>query len=66
MEITAERLLMMFIYDAYNMRDGKPSKRTAIAMMKYVAQDRELSRKITNGSKPEIITHLDQLKRNTE
>ena len=38
----ANRLLMVFIVDGYKNTTGKISKKTALAMMKYVDSDKEL------------------------
>lgn len=57
MNIEAEKLLMMFVKDSYKSATGKPSKQTAIALMKYVASDPELQRLINIGDHNGILKH---------
>lgn len=38
----ANKLLMMFIVDGYKSNTGKISKKTAIAMMRFIDSDKEL------------------------
>lgn len=54
MKEDAEKLLMMLISDCYSGTYGKPSKATAIAMMKYVASDPELQRAVNSGDNKAI------------
>ena len=53
--IKANELLMMFIKDAYKSSTGKPSKKTVIAMMKFVAEQPDLQQIINNGDCAEIL-----------
>ena len=51
----ANELLMMFIKDSYKSPTGKPSKKTAIAMMKFVAGQPDLQQLINAGDHAEIL-----------
>ena len=53
----AQELLMMFIKDSYKSATGKPSKKTAIALMKYVASDNELQELVNNGDHKAILDY---------
>jgi len=57
MSIEAQKLLMMFIKDSYKSVNGKPTKKTAIALMKFVASDTELQGLINNGDHAAILKH---------
>ena len=57
MNDAAQELLMMFIKDSYKSSTGKPSKKTAIALMKYVASDTELQRLVNSGDHNGILNH---------
>ena len=50
-------LLMMFIKDSYASPTGKPSKKTAVAIMKYVAADEELQGRVNNSDYKAILSH---------
>ena len=50
----SEKLLMNFINDAYKSATGKPSKTTAIEMMRYVAKRPKLQQLINNCDSKEI------------
>ena len=51
----ANELLMMFIKDSYKSPSGKPSKKTAIAMMNFVADYPDLQQLISAGDHDEIL-----------
>lgn len=51
-----EKLLMMFIKDGYSF-SGKISKKTAIAMMKFVEKDSDLQRYVINGDNKSLLNH---------
>jgi len=51
----ANKLLMMFIKDSYKQANGKPTKKTAIALMKFVASEPGLQELVNNGSHAEIL-----------
>jgi hypothetical protein len=51
----ANELLMMFIKDSYKSSTGKPSKKTVIALMKFVASQPELQQVINDGDYAEIL-----------
>ena len=53
----ANKLLMMFIKDSYKSVNGKPTKKTAIALMKFVASDPELQGLINNGDHTAILNY---------
>jgi hypothetical protein len=57
MKVNKNRLLMMFIIDGYKSSTGKISKKTAIEMMKYVGQDKELQRLINNSDYSGVLKH---------
>ena len=50
----SNKLLMMFIRDSYKTATGKPSKKTAIALMKFVASQKGLQEVINGGDNAEI------------
>ncbi len=50
----SEKLLMKFINDGYKSATGKPSKKTAIEMMRYVAKRPKLQQLINNCDSKEI------------
>ena len=50
----SNKLLMMFIRDSYKTATGKPSKKTAIALMKFVASQEGLQEVINGGDNAEI------------
>lgn len=52
-----ESLLMMFIRDSYASSTGKPSKKTAVALMKYVASDPELQKIVNNCDSKKILKY---------
>jgi hypothetical protein len=54
---STQELLMMFIKDAYASATGKPSKKTAIAMMRYVAADEVLQGRVNNSDYKAILSH---------
>lgn len=56
MKDEANKLLMMFIKDGYS-ASGKISKKTAIAMMKYVASDKELQQLVNECDNTGILNH---------
>ena len=49
MDEEAKKLLLMFITDGYRSQTGKISKKTAIAMMRYVSSDSDLQMMINNS-----------------
>ena len=51
----SNKLLMMFIKDSYKTATGKPSKKTAIALMKFVASEKGLQEVINGGDSAEIL-----------
>tara|TARA_R110000851_G_scaffold270243_1_gene422898 strand:+ start:1083 stop:1271 length:189 start_codon:yes stop_codon:yes gene_type:complete len=53
----ANKLLMMFIKDSYKSANGKPTKKTAIALMKFVANDGYLQQLINNGDHNAILNY---------
>jgi len=53
----AEKLLMMFINDAYKNATGKPSKKTGFEMMRYVANRPELQQLVNDGNSKKIISY---------
>lgn len=53
----ANKLLMMFIKDSYKSVGGKPTKKTAIAVMKFVASDQKLQNLINNGDHAAILNY---------
>lgn len=55
MQEQANKLLMMFINDAYG-PTGKVSKKTAIAMMKFVEQVDGLQSVVNNGCSKQITS----------
>ena len=57
MKEDAEKLLMMFIKDAYASPSGKICKETGLALMKYVASDPELQRLVNSGDTQEILKY---------
>jgi len=54
---SAEALLMMFVRDGYATSTGKPTKKTGIALMKYVAADPELQRLVNIGDYQAILKY---------
>ena len=54
---STQELLMMFIKDSYASATGKPSKKTAIAMMRYVEADEVLQGRINNSDYKAILNH---------
>jgi len=50
------KLLMMFICDGYS-SSGKVSKKTAIEMMKYVADNPELQHFVNNNDRKAILNY---------
>ncbi len=52
-----EKLLMMFINDAYKNATGKPSKKTGFEMMRYVGNRPELQQLINDGDSKKIISY---------
>lgn len=57
MQEQANKLLMMFINDAYG-PTGKVSKKTAIAMMKFVEQVDGLQSVVNNGCSKQITSFI--------
>jgi pyruvate formate-lyase activating enzyme-like uncharacterized protein len=57
----ANKLLMMFIVDGYKSRTGKISKKTAIAMMRYVDSDKRLQSMICSSDYKGVINHNKDL-----
>ncbi|MGL4517850.1 MAG: hypothetical protein ACRCUH_14310 [Shewanella sp.] len=55
MQERANKLLMMFISDAYG-STGRASKKTAIAMMKFVGQVDGLQDAVNGGDKKQITS----------
>lgn len=53
----ANELLMMFIKDSYKSANGKPTKKTAIALMKFVASEPELQNLVNNGEHAAILNY---------
>jgi hypothetical protein len=53
----ANRLLMMFVKDSYNSANGKPTKKTAIALMKFVANSPSLQCLVNNGNHAAILNY---------
>lgn len=53
----ANKLLMMFIKDSYKSVNGKPTKKTAIALMKFVASDSKLQGLVNNDDHAAILNH---------
>jgi len=53
----SNKLLMMFIVDGYKTTHGKITRKTALAMMKYVASDDELSSLVCNSDYSAILKH---------
>ena len=45
----SNKLLMMFVRDGYANASGKPRKKTALALMKFVSQDKKLEQLISNS-----------------
>ncbi len=56
----ANKLLMMFIVDGYKSMTGNISKKTAIAMMKYVATDNDLQRLVNNSDYRAVLSHNEE------
>ena len=56
MEGEANKLLMMFIKDGYS-ASGKITKKTAIAMMRYVATDKKLQQLVNECDNTGILNH---------
>lgn len=54
---SGKRLLMMFIRDSYATRTGKPTKKTAIALMRYVASDADLQKLINMSDYKAVLNH---------
>ena len=54
----AKKLLLMFITDGYKSQTGKISKKTAIAMMKYVSSDDDLQMMVNNSDWAGIRKHV--------
>ena len=57
MKDEAEKLLMMFINDAYKNASGKPSQKTGFEMMRYVANMPDLQQLIGDGNSKKIISY---------
>lgn len=53
----ANKLLMMFIKDSYKSPTGKPSKKTALALMKFVGSDQKLQELVNNGEYEAILNY---------
>ena len=51
----ANKLLMMFIKDSYKSANGKPTKKTAIALMRFVASNPELQGLVNDGDHAAIL-----------
>jgi len=51
-----EKLLMMFIRDSYS-GSGRPTKKTAIATMKYVESNAELKRLVNIGDYKALLNY---------
>jgi len=62
---TANELLMMFIKDSYN-GTGKPTKKTAMALMKFVGSDKELQSAVGSGDNKAILNHKSEMQRELE
>lgn len=58
MDEEAKKLLLMFIVDGYKSQTGKISKKTAIAMMKYVSSDSDLQMMVNNSDWAGIRKHI--------
>lgn len=52
----AEKMLMMFVADSYS-NQGKPTKKTAIALMEYVAKRPELQKLVNIGDRKGILKY---------
>lgn len=52
----AEKLLMMFIADSYS-NTGRPTKKTAIATMRYVAKRPSLQSLVNAGDRKNILKY---------
>jgi hypothetical protein len=52
-----QKLLMMFIVDGYKSNTGRISKKTARAMMNYVATDKDLQGFINNSDYAHVLKH---------
>jgi len=57
MSVEVEKLLMMFINDAYKSATGKPSKKTTFEMMRYVANQPKLQQLVNNGDSKKILSY---------
>lgn len=57
MNTEAEKLLMMFVKDGYKSQTGKVSKKTAIAMMKFVANNHELRDLVNSSDWKGVLNH---------
>lgn len=53
----ANKLLMMFINDTYRSHTGKISKRTALATMRFVENEKGLQHKVNIGDEKAILSH---------
>ena len=51
-----EKLLMMFIADSYS-NTGKPTKKTALALMQYVAKRPSLQKIVNGGDRKTILKY---------
>lgn len=55
--MTSNELLMMFIKDAYSAPSGNPSKKTVLAVIKYVGKDEDLQQKISSSDWDGVLNH---------
>ena len=55
--MSANELLMMFIVDGYKSQTGKISKKTALAMMKFVRSDEVLGGLVNNSDYKSILKY---------
>tara|TARA_R110000850_G_C9765640_1_gene446865 strand:+ start:191 stop:385 length:195 start_codon:yes stop_codon:yes gene_type:complete len=53
----AKKLLLMFIKDGYKSTAGTVSKKTAIAMMRYVQSDSDLQQLVNNSDWRGVLNH---------
>jgi len=59
--LQAEELLMLFIADSYS-STGRPTKKTARALMRYVADRPQLQQLVNSGDKKEISKYRNPVR----